>query len=656
MKEGERTVRKLESLEAEGFDPRSLVEIAHHLTTRLDQLEDRSARSERNLAAQQALLDDRLLKVERSRIFSAFKKVAAIGSSVRARLERSFPAWLETGFKQERAAMDAYPKWLAQTEAEWPSAEQAVSAWKKWPLRPRISVLLSVRDGAGLGRVLGSLGRQIYQDWELCVAIDPHCEERVSAAIGEFAKTGASVSVIARECSGEAATLKQLLGMATGDYVSMVEETGCLSPWALHYMAEAVQSGRFDLIYCDEDALDAAGRRTRPLFKPGWSPALLESVFYIGSFVTLRREFLMDGLSRGLSSVRDLVWSLGKRQESVYHIPQVLYHQSVDEPAASGQAFAREAFRSASQELKVAAVVCSRRARQLETCLKSLRQTAGHMLGQIIVIAHEETGMNADLRDAARRNGALCESFSGRFNFATMNNLGAAIAQAPLLLFLNDDVRATQAGWLEMLAAQLAREDVGAAGAVLWYPSGTLQHAGVAVGIHDGAGHVGRHMRSSALWPWLLSTRDVTAVTGACLAIRKDLFQELGGFDAEFPINYNDVDLCLRARERGYRIVNVGAPGLIHAECQTREGVIRFQERFRFFQRWAKVLCLPDPYYSPSLAPTETITLNFDGYWAGNVSVFDPPQPRFPLPAQKPQPEGTGAPPRGPLTGSKAAR
>ena len=269
----------------------------------------------------------------------------------------------------------------------------------------------------------------------------------------------------------------------------------------------------------------------------------------------------------------------------------------------------------------MAVIVCSRSARLLEECLGSVRETAGDMMREIIVIAHEESGMNADLRSVAQRYGAACHGFQGRFNFAAMNNLGAASAQSPHLLFLNDDVRATEPGWAEMLARQLLRKGVGAAGAVLWYPSGALQHAGIAVGIHDGVGHVGRHMRSSALWPWLLDTREVSAVTGACLAVSKDVFRDLGGFDAGFSTNYNDVDLCLRMRERGYQIINVAAGGLIHAECQTREGVVRFHERFRFYERWGDVLRRPDPYYSPSLSRTEKIALDFEGPWVGNVPI-----------------------------------
>jgi GT2 family glycosyltransferase len=123
-------------------------------------------------------------------------------------------------------------------------------------------------------------------------------------------------------------------------------------------------------------------------------------------------------------------------------------------------------------------------------------------------------------------------------------------------------------------------------------------------------------MRSSELWPWLMATRNVSAVTGACLAIRKELFIRLGGFDTLFPNNFNDVDLCFRVRSHGYRVICVPVPGLNHTECQSRQGSVRFEERYRFYARWADLLRHPDPYFSPALAPTEKIELNLtDDHW-----------------------------------------
>jgi GT2 family glycosyltransferase len=137
---------------------------------------------------------------------------------------------------------------------------------------------------------------------------------------------------------------------------------------------------------------------------------------------------------------------------------------------------------------------------------------------------------------------------------------------------------------------------------LLVYPSGAIQHAGIVTGIGQGSGHVGRGEFASDLWRWLRLTRDVSAVTAACLAVRRQVFEQLGGFDEAFPVNYNDVDFCLRARQAGYRVVLEGRAVLRHDECRTRTAGTKLEERERFAARWGAVLERPDPYYSAWLS------------------------------------------------------
>ena len=421
-----------------------------------------------------------------------------------------------------------------------------------------------------------------------------------------------------------------------------MQETGALSPLALYYVAEATQQGTFDVLYSDEDSRDAERRRIRPVFKADCSPDLLTCCPYIGHLLSIRRErFLQSGCFSsdcGTAHLLDLVLRLADGPLRVCHIPRVLYHglsPSPAPPATDGAARAitdaimrREqtestcmpgpgagtfSVRRKRSTGEMTAIVCSKSPDLLSTCLASLRATAHRVVRQIVVVAHEECGPNPSLHAVIQAAGAVAITFRGAFDFAAMNNLGAGVAEAPNLLFFNDDVRATEPEWAELLAEQVSREEVGVAGAVLRYPSGVLQHAGIVAGIGDGVGHAGRYMHSSKLWPWLLATRNVSAVTGACLAIRKDLFGRMGGFDTLFPNNYNDVDLCFRARSRGYRVICVPVRGLIHAECRSRPGIVRFEERYRFYERWADLLSVPDPYYSPALAPTEKIALNLSG-------------------------------------------
>ena len=157
------------------------------------------------------------------------------------------------------------------------------------------------------------------------------------------------------------------------------------------------------------------------------------------------------------------------------------------------------------------AIICSKSPDMLETCLSSLRATANHVVRQIVVVAHEESGPNPSLDLVIERAGATAVAFRGAFDFAAMNNFGASVAETPNLLFLNDDVRATEPEWAELLAEQVWREEVGVVGAVLWYPSGVLQHAGLVVGVRDGVGHPGRHGYPSLFgrgsWPRAMSRR-----------------------------------------------------------------------------------------------------------------------------------------------------
>ena len=503
---------------------------------RVEQLDQR-------FRAEQRMFDERLLRVENNRLFTWWKRII------------SAVAPFAPG-KPDREEAAGYPLWLAHEKASSPSPAQALDTIRQWAVQPTISFVPEPGAEAELRR---GVSAQVYPHVELAESVE-HCR---------------------------------------GDWVCFVGRDCEPSAWAAYYLGEAVQRQACDAVYADEDEIQS-GVRCRPVFKPGWSPELLQSCMYWGSMFTIRRELL----GRGRDGVLHALALDGARQtDRIVHIPRVLCHAGT-----RLQIYPQRT--SGDHDGPATAVVCSRNAALLSRCLKSLRSTASRQITGVIVVAHEETGVNEDLRAVATNAGASVESYTGPFNFSLMNNLGAAAANTPYLLFINDDVTASAAGWAQQLLYYVSRERVGVAGAVMWYPNGGIQHAGIVTGIGDGVGHAGRGSKGSNMWPWLLATREVSAVTGACLAIRTDLFRRLGGFDPEFPNNYNDVDLCLRTRELGLDVVCVAVDGLVHAECQTRKGVVHFDERYKLYRRWSSVLARTDPYYSPSLAPTETITLN----------------------------------------------
>lgn len=517
---------------------------------------------EGRVAAQQALLDDRLLRVENNRLFRIWNSMVARAMRWRRRIKRASP-------RDEKCQTQAYAKWIAHEQSRLPHIGQARVNIDSWKFRPTISFVAA----APAEQLRSGLSTQIYANWEV----------------------------------SEAPSLNAALRLARGEYIALLTAPGSLSPYALYYAVEALQNASADLLYTDEDHMAPDGRRMHPVLKPAWSPDLLRSCMYAGHFLLIRREsFLQSGGLRedcGSAALHDLILRMARAPLQVCHVPRVLYHRS----GKSDPAFMPQ---TEPEPPTLTAVVCSRSPDLLRRCLQSINRTAAGVIRGIVVVAHEEDGVNEPLRSVIREYGATAVPFTGAFDFASMNNSAAALVSTPGLLFLNDDVYATGPGWAETLASHLAYEGTGIAGAILRYPEGDLQHAGIVAGIRDGVAHAGRHVSASTLWPWLLKTRNVSAVTGACLAIRTELFRELGGFDPEFPNNYNDVDLCFRAQSLGYRVVCAAAEGLIHAECQTRPGIVRFEERYKFFRRWARILSRPDPYYSPALAPTEEIALN----------------------------------------------
>jgi GT2 family glycosyltransferase len=543
-----------------------LAEALKGLATSLDGIE----RVEGRLAAQLALLDDRLLRIENNRIFSAWRSLMSQLARLRGRRASDQPDAGE------------YPIWVAHEDAAMRSATGVPFEWGREPF---FSIL----------------------------PLDP----------------GTSVEGLPYSPS-----FSYELG---ADYVCLIRGGGRLTSRAPRFMAEALQTQDADVLYGDEDRIDAAGVRSSPTFRPGWSPDLMTSYLYTGSLLVVSNRVFMEvgGLRANLgpAQLHDFALRATDRARKVVHVPRILYHQQVSQTevpeqtrtaieesirrreqraaeAIPGPVAGSVLIRRQGPDPEITAVICSKSPGLLATCLTSLRNTAGSAIRKVIVIAHEENGPNHGLRQVVQRYGGEAVPYTGAFNFAVMNNLGAAQAITPHLLFLNDDIRATAGGWAELLVSHLFTERIGVAGAVLRYPTGEIQHAGIVSGINDGVGHVGRYSNGSEVWPWLLMTRNVSAVTGACLAIRTDTFRSLDGFDPEFPNNYNDVDLCFRAREAGLDVVCVPVSGLIHAECQTRPGLVRFQERYRLFRKWGHILSRVDPYYSPSLAPTEQIRLD----------------------------------------------
>jgi GT2 family glycosyltransferase len=621
-----------------------------------DPLQEDVARLHRrheHLSQDLARLEDRLLQIENSR-FSRMIRGAAMFTLHRY---RRLGQWLlhspfhrfYLATRWAKPGVSPYTSWIEARELAFPSLEWHQQQAESWARKPLISVLMPTRNPGRdwLKAATDSVSGQSYANWQLCVCDDASDEPWVREFLAARAAADPRIRFVRTDApQGISGALNSAGTLASGDYLAFLDHDDLLHPYALHYVAEAYQDPEVKVVYSDEDHLDEQGRRVQPRFRPDWSPDLLLSCMYFGHLFTAARDVVdRAGWFRSScdgSQDYDLALRITREPVQVRHIPLVLYHwrrhagSTASSPSAKPytQDAGRRALQDALAESQVAAsvsdgpdpntyyvtrkvrqnplvsiIICSRKPKLLSRCLRSLERHTGYKNRELVVVRHE-LGSNPGFDHVLGQFGARGVSYNGQFHFSRMSNLGAEASRGDILLFLNDDTEALNREWLELVVAHLERPEVGVVGAKLIYGSGAIQHAGIVTGMGDGVGHAGRGIFAADYWPWLNLTRNVSAVTGACLAIRTALFAELGGFDLQFPVNYNDIDLCFRVRQSGYRIVYEPRCVLRHDECQTRIGGTRHIERERFHERWADVLESPDPYYSPSLdCSTERIRL-----------------------------------------------
>ena len=377
----------------------------------------------------------------------------------------------------------------------------------------------------------------------------------------------------------------------------VLPEGAHLAPDAAFWLSQAAVQSDADLIYADEDVEAGApsGTRGQPVFKPAWSPELFAHCDYLGGAYLIREGIDLANL----------------KGRTIVHVPRVLFHRNAPaeyplRDAAPTQSPQQRPQSPPPQNITsslVSIIICSRNPVLVAECLQSIRSKTAYKTYEIVLIDHR-AGMAA----VAERFGVAQHiRYEEDFNFARMCNAGVRASRGELLLFLNDDTLALDENWLGLMAAQADRRETGAVGALLRYPDGRIQHAGIYVGTSNGAGHPGRLSHGTPMWPWLTMTREQSAVTGACLMMRREVFLEIGGFDETFPVNYNDTDLCLRCGKAGYKVILEARALVEHRESTTRETGIRYGERRRFLDRWGALIDRGDRYWNPNLTDNELL-------------------------------------------------
>jgi GT2 family glycosyltransferase len=511
---------------------------------------------------------------------------------------------------------------------------------------PLISVITPAWETpeAVLRECLDSVLAQSYPHWELCIVDDGSKSDRVARVVSELVAKGKRVRFQRLpENGGIARATNAALELATGEFVAFLDHDDTLTPHALAQVALRVSADpKIDLLYSDEDKLDERGRRTGPFFKPDWSPDLLREVNYLCHLLVARRSLVTDvgGVREGFDGAQDydLVLRLSEGARRVAHIPMVLYHWRLSDTStakdAANKPKASGAGRRALSEYllrvgevaeveetqpthfrvryairgtpRVSIVIAGDGAEVPPALLQGLRSRTRYSNQEILLVSHS----HASSRDTPGvKDGSVRRlQWDRPFNASAISNFAAREATGDLLLFLDAGVEVTDPGWLEELIGQAQRPEVGAVGGKLLYPNGTLAHAGLVVGL---GGLAGRPFANQYEHPtgcpfgqpyW---TRNCSAVSGACLMLRRELFLELNGFDERFLVFGGDLDLCQRVAARGLRIVYTP-----HAALRYRGGAPRRaasdEDYWRTFLSLRPLLMGGDPCYNPNLSLADT--------------------------------------------------
>lgn len=510
--------------------------------------------------------------------------------------------------------------------------------------RPLISIVTPVHntDPGWLRKCIDSVRGQLYTNWELCLADDASTDPRADRVIQEYVRRDPRIRTVRLpENQGIAGASNAALGLATGEFVGLLDHDDELSRDALYEVVALLQQKRdADVIYSDEDKLDPDGSRTQPFFKPDWSPEYLHSCMYSCHFSVYRKSVLdrLGGFRTGFDGSQDydLMLRVTEHTDRIVHIAKILYHWRRYNGSAAdsrkAKPYAHDAGRRALEDHVQRRALCAEvadgkqpgfyrlryavdpnarvsiviptkdNADLLRACIQSIESKTSHKAYEILIVDNDSRDPRATDYLATLPHPVI-RSLEP-FNFSRLNNFAASRATGDYLVFLNNDTEVITPDWLTAMLEFCQQPDIGAVGAKLLFPDGRIQHAGVTLGLGGGvAGHplTGFPRETGHYFSIGNSIRNCSAVTGACMMTRREVFEAVGGFDESFPVAYNDVDFCLRVRKRGFRIVWTPYAELYHHESSSWDGRITSGAIRMMKSRWGKEL-LKDPYYNPNLS------------------------------------------------------
>jgi glycosyltransferase involved in cell wall biosynthesis len=519
--------------------------------------------------------------------------------------------------------------------------------------KPLISLVMPVYnvDPEWLEKAIESIKHQLYENWELCIVDDASTSKETIAYLKNIRHPRIKIRYLDKNRNISGAT-NEAIRFASGEYLAFMDNDDELTPDALFESVKAINDTGAELIYSDEDFIDLDGEYFDPHFKPDFAPDNLLSHNYITHFVVVRKKLvedvgLLDSRYDGAQD-HELLLRLTEKTDQIYHVQKVLYHWRKIESSTSFSSdakpgaliSARMALQNSLERRGIEAEVLDEklpfffRVRRkikdtplvsivipfrdkpglLATCVNSILDHSTWENFEIIAVSNnsrssETFGLIHQLEEKSSR--FHCIEFNEEFNFSRVVNYGVSQSKGEYLIILNNDIEVISWDWIEAMLEHAQREEVGVVGAKLLYPNNTIQHAGIIIGLGGYAGHAHKLLPINfpGYFNLLHTIHNVSAVTGACFMISREKYDAINGFDeVNFKIAYNDVDFCLRLRERG--LLNVFTPyaELYHHESISRgyEDTEEKQQRFsdekqQLRERHADILERGDPYYNPNL-------------------------------------------------------
>lgn len=508
-----------------------------------------------------------------------------------------------------------------------------------------------------LRQMIESLIVQTYSNWELCIVNASPDNEEMQKVLAEYSAGDSRVRFCnLKENLGIAENTNRAFAMTKGEFVGLLDHDDLLAPNALYEIVKILQDHpQADALYTDEDKVTTElDEHFQPHLKPDFNLDLLRSNNYICHFFVVRKSIVekAGGFRKEFDGAQDydFIFRCTENAGEVLHVPEILYHwrthkaSTADNPASKMYAFeagkrAIEAHLertgtkgevSHTQDLGfyrvkypvqgkplVSVIIPNKDEKEtLQTCLEMLEKNTGYQNFEIIIVENNSTTdeIFRYYKELSGNRKIHLLRWGKEFNYSAINNFAVAHAKGEYLLFLNNDVKSINSDWLEEMLGVCQRPEVGGVGAKLIYPDNTIQHAGCVIGMGGIAGHMFVDMpadRTGYLHKASL-LQDMSAVTAACLLMKKEVFEQAGGFTEELAVAFNDVDLCLKVRKNGYLIVYDPYVKLYHMESKTRgaedskEKVRRFQTEIEYMRcHWIDILKNGDPCYNKNLSLTK---------------------------------------------------